>query len=157
MCFFVVVVFLLFVVVLHERAGSTNVIHLHGELRKARRTRDSSRVIDIGYDPIPIRSSESENEQLRPHIVWFGEEVMHFDVARNHVIDAAKFLVAGTSLSAFPAASLVKHARFDAEKIIVDIDPPEAPYGFRVLRGTVDAILPSLVDRWIVHQTTPDA
>jgi NAD-dependent deacetylase len=109
---------------LHERAGSTQVAHLHGELRKARSTLDDSMIVDVGYSAIHIGQMCPKGGQLRPHIVWFGEAVMLFDVALQHIMDADKFVVVGSSLTVFPAAALVQFARVDAEKIIIDLDPP---------------------------------
>jgi NAD-dependent deacetylase len=133
---------------LHERAGSTHIIHVHGELTKARSTADPSLVYEIGAKPIRLGDLCPQGGQLRPHIVWFGENVMHLDEAREHFLDAAKVLVVGTSLSVFPAAGLVEHASFDAEKILVDLEVHYRPHGFRVLAGSADTVLPSLVCDW---------
>ena len=133
---------------LHERAGSTRIIHVHGELTKARSTADTDLVYEIGDKPIRLGDRCPKGSQLRPHIVWFGEEVMRLEEAREHFVDAGKVLVVGTSLSVFPAAGLVELARFAAEKVLVDLDAARGPFGFRVLRGSADAVLPALVRGW---------
>lgn len=101
---------------LHERAGSTAVIHLHGEHSKARSSLDENLVYEIGRAKIRIGDLCAHGSQLRPHIVWFGEEVPRYKEARNHVLDAGHVLVVGTSLEVFPAAGLVKYARCHAKK-----------------------------------------
>ncbi len=83
---------------LHERAGSNNVLHLHGELRKARSTKDESRILDIGADPIELGDLAEDGAQLRPHVVWFGEMVPMIEVAAKEVIEADILIVVGTSL-----------------------------------------------------------
>jgi len=133
---------------LHERAGSKTVIHLHGELTKARSSVDESLVHEIGYKPIKLGDTCARGSQLRPHIVWFGEDVPLFDQAVRQVQDAGRVLVVGTSLAVYPAAGLAIHARFQAEKVLVDIDPPDAPFGFEVLRGSAEIVVPGLVKRW---------
>ena len=69
--------------ILHERAGSTKILHLHGELTKARSTVDPSLIYDIGYKDINPGDNCEKGSQLRPHIVWFGEEVPMMDEAVN--------------------------------------------------------------------------
>lgn len=133
---------------LHERAGSTKVIHLHGELTKARSTREPSLVYSIGAKTICIGDYCERGSQLRPHIVWFGEEVQYYDVALAHVCEADKLLVVGTSLSVFPAAGLAQYAPERAEKYLIDPNPPPAPQGFTVLEGSADKVLPELIAGW---------
>jgi len=133
---------------LHERAGSTRVIHVHGELTKARSTLDPALIFDIGDKPIRLGDRCPKGGQLRPHIVWFGENVMRMEEAVAHFLDAAKVLVVGTSLSVFPAAGLVEYAHSEAEKVLVDREIHRRPEGFRVLQGSADAVLPSLVRDW---------
>ena len=134
---------------LHERAGSTRIIHLHGELTKARSTRDPASVREIGSAPIRLGECCEAGGQLRPHIVWFGEEVQHFAEAEAEVASASRVIVVGTSLTVFPAASLVKRARFHAEKVLVDLDAADAPFGFKVLRGSAEKVLPALAAQWL--------
>lgn len=134
---------------LHERAGSTHVIHLHGELTKARSTANPSLIYNIGSSPIRLGDRCELGSQLRPHIVWFGEAVQFLDEARSHFFDAGKVLVVGTSLSVYPAAGLVDYAPYDAEKVIVDVECTDCPLGFRALVGSADKVLPALVQSWL--------
>jgi len=120
---------------LHERAGSTSVLHLHGELTKARSTADSSLVIPIeGWE---LRDGDlcPQGSQLRPHIVWFGEAVEEIPNAAELVATADVLLVVGTSLQVYPAASLAWAAPDAARRILVDPQPPEAP-GFEVIEAS---------------------
>ena len=134
---------------LHERAGSTRVIHLHGELTKARSTADESLVYDIGAKPIRLGDRCARGSQLRPHIVWFGEDVPLIETASEEFHDAAEVLVVGTSLKVYPAAGLVASAPAEAEKVHIDLHTDHCPFGFRALPGSADQILPLLVQGWL--------
>jgi NAD-dependent deacetylase len=134
---------------LHERAGSSRIIHLHGELTKARSTAHPDLVYDIGSAPIRLGDRCEKGSQLRPHIVWFGESVERFDDARFQMMDADRVLVVGTSLSVYPAAGLVEFALDRTMKVLVDVDPPGAPRGFRVISGSAEQVLPGLVETWL--------
>jgi NAD-dependent deacetylase len=105
-------------------------------------------IYDIGNRPIHLGDQCPNGSQLRPHIVWFGEEVIRLEEARQHFLDAAKVLIVGTSLSVFPAAGLVKHARFAAEKVLIDLEIAKRPFGFQVIQGSADEVLPALVCDW---------
>jgi NAD-dependent deacetylase len=94
---------------LHERAGSSNVLHLHGELTKARSTVDPSLVYNIGYKDINQGDTCDKGAQLRPHIVWFGEEVPMLEEAITLTSEADIFVVIGSSLNVYPAAGLVNY------------------------------------------------
>lgn len=93
-----------------------------------------------------------DGTQLRPDIVWFGEEVQFFEEARSHVASAAKVLVAGTSLSVFPAASLVTMAGGSAQKVLVSLDMEQPPCGFEFLRGKAAEVLPALAAKWLEEE-----
>lgn len=116
---------------LHERAGSTRLIHLHGELTKVRpencfNERDGfseETVFDIGFDSIQIGDNAPNGAQLRPHIVWFGEAVPKINAAIDAVEAADIMLIVGTSLQVYPAASLYAYA--NAGIPIYIIDPKE--------------------------------
>lgn len=95
---------------LHERAGSTRVLHLHGEIRKARSTADPSLVLPINGPSLKVGDRCPKGSQLRPHIVWFGEEVPLLPVAAAIVEHADVLVVVGSSLQVYPAAGLVHHA-----------------------------------------------
>ncbi|MDR9419974.1 NAD-dependent deacylase [Gracilimonas sp.] len=110
---------------LHERAGSTNVLHLHGELKKARSEKDESLVIDIGSDPIKLGDTAEDGAQLRPHVVWFGEMVPMIEVAAEEIAKADILVVVGTSLVVYPAASLVEYAPPKIPKYIIDPEEPQ--------------------------------
>jgi NAD-dependent deacetylase len=105
---------------LHERAGSTKVLHLHGELTKARSTVDKSLVYDIGYKDINPGDCCEKGSQLRPHIVWFGEEVPMMDEAANLTGNADIFVVVGSSLNVYPAAGLINYAPTKASLWLID-------------------------------------
>lgn len=110
---------------LHERAGSKNVIHLHGEIRKSRSTYDPSLVYTIpGWELNPGDRCE-QGSQLRPHIVWFGEMVPEMTRAQEVAATADVLITVGTSLNVYPAAGLV-HVAPKTSKLYV-IDPNEVP------------------------------
>lgn len=110
---------------LHERAGSSQVLHLHGELTKACSSRDKSHVVDIGYRPIEWGEKAGDGSQLRPFIVWFGEAVPEMDTAERWVSQADILVIIGTSLQVYPAAGLVNVAPVGST--IYLIDPNEVP------------------------------
>ena len=113
---------------LHERAGSTRVIHLHGELTKVRPENSynemdgfsEEKVFDVGFDPIELGDKAPNGAQLRPHIVWFGEPVPKIDLAIDAVEAADLVLIVGTSLQVYPAAGLYRYARTDIPIYIID-------------------------------------
>jgi NAD-dependent deacetylase len=105
---------------LHERAGSTDVVHLHGELTKARSTTDPSLIYEIGYKDILQGDKCEKGSQLRPHIVWFGEDVPMMDEAVRLTSEADIFVVAGSSLNVYPAAGLIAYAPPDASLWLID-------------------------------------
>lgn len=106
---------------LHERAGSSNVIHLHGELLKSRSEKDDSLIYDCHGD-ISLGDRAEDGAQLRPHIVWFGEMVPMLDKAVKVVEDCDIMLVIGTSLMVYPAASLIHYQSFDKPIFLIDPD-----------------------------------
>ncbi|MDT0554722.1 SIR2 family NAD-dependent protein deacylase [Patiriisocius hiemis] len=107
---------------LHERAGSTNVVHLHGELLKVRSTFDENLVMDWRNDLV-LGDFCEHNSQLRPHIVWFGEAVPMLDVAIQYVEEADIIVIVGTSMQVYPAASLIQYASPSAKAYFVDPNP----------------------------------
>lgn len=118
---------------LHERAGSTKIIHLHGELTKVRpenccNDRDGyseETVFDIGADEINLGDVAPNGAQLRPHIVWFGEAVPKIEAAIEAVEAADILLIVGTSLQVYPAAGLYRYAKMGTPIYI--IDPKDVP------------------------------
>ena len=134
---------------LHERAGSKSVLHVHGELAWARGSGKSGRRYQIDGAPIHLGRLCEEGTQLRPDIVWFGEETRHMEEAREIVAIADKVLVVGTSLTVYPAAGLVEFARADAERVVNALDLDEIPPGFRFLQGKATEVVPKLVAAWL--------
>lgn len=113
---------------LHERAGSKNVMHLHGELMKSRSTIDASLVYDIDGADLKLNDQCEKGSQLRPHIVWFGEAVPMMDVACRIASKADIFVVIGSSLVVYPAASLLEYAPIAIPKFIIDPVVPNVSY-----------------------------
>jgi NAD-dependent deacetylase len=118
---------------LHERAGSTKVIHLHGEATKVRPENcyndqdgySERSVIDIGYGKVSLGDLAPNGVQLRPHIVFFGEAVPKMEKAVEEVAKADILLIVGTSMQVYPAAGLYRYASYDTPIYI--IDPADVP------------------------------
>lgn len=110
---------------LHERAGSTKIIHLHGELNKARSTVDESIVYDLEGSDITINCRCEKGSQLRPHVVWFGEMVPMMEEAIKAVVSADILIVIGTSLAVYPAASLLEFVKTDTPVYLIDPVKPD--------------------------------
>lgn len=107
---------------LHERAGSKNVLHLHGELLKARSVRNEKYILDWAED-INLGDFDDDGNQMRPHIVWFGEAVPALEEAIPIVMQADYLIVIGTSLQVYPAAGLIDFAKPEAELFYIDLKP----------------------------------
>ena len=105
---------------LHERAGSKNVLHLHGEIMKSRSTLDPNLVYEIKGELLSLNDKCEKGSQLRPHIVWFGEAVPMMEAACDVAALADIFVVIGSSLVVYPAASLIEYAPIKAPKFIID-------------------------------------
>lgn len=119
---------------LHERAGSKNVLHLHGELTKARSTADSHLVYEIGYKDISLGDTCEKGSQLRPHIVWFGEPVPLITEAIEISKTADIFIVVGTSMVVYPAAGLIEFVPKKSPKYIID---PKKPVLYQPLHNVI--------------------
>lgn len=104
---------------LHERAGSTNVIHLHGELLKARPINSDEGIIDWKNDLI-IGDLDKNGIQLRPHIVWFGEMVPEMENAMKIAAEANLLVIIGTSMQVYPAAGLINYVPNNCEIFVID-------------------------------------
>ena len=115
---------------LHERAGSSQVLHLHGELTKACSSNNKKLVYDIGYNDIHLGDKAEDGSQLRPFIVWFGEPVPLIEKAAGIITSADILVVVGTSLQVYPAAGLVDFARPGTPVFL--IDPKEVKSSRRV-------------------------
>ena len=110
---------------LHERAGSSHVLHLHGEIRKSRSTADPNLVYDIDGWKLEEGDLCEKGSQLRPHVVWFGEAVPAIEEAAMVVSTAEIFVIIGTSMNVYPAAGLINYVQGDTPIYI--IDPNEVP------------------------------
>lgn len=105
---------------LHERAGSSHVLHLHGEIRKSQSSINPNLVFDIVGDEIPMGALCPLGSQLRPHVVWFGEAVPNLLKAAQIVEQADMLIIVGTSLQVYPAAGLINYAKQDCEIYVID-------------------------------------
>ncbi|HUS86683.1 MAG TPA: NAD-dependent deacylase [Bacteroidales bacterium] len=112
---------------LHERAGSTQVLHLHGELKKARSTTDPGLIYDIDGWELKMGDKCEKGSQLRPHIVWFGEPVPAMEGAAWLAASADIFVVVGTSLNVYPAAGLIGYAPSRASLWLIDPNDVQIP------------------------------
>ncbi|MFV0304009.1 MAG: SIR2 family NAD-dependent protein deacylase [Moheibacter sp.] len=115
---------------LHERAGSSKIIHLHGELLKVRSEKNENLMYDWVED-VNLGDKAEDGEQLRPHIVWFGEMVSMMEKAVDEVLSANILLVIGTSLQVYPAASLVDYIAYGNPVYVIDpnsVPTPDNPY-----------------------------
>ena len=130
---------------LHERSGNATVLHLHGNLREAKSTIDN-KIYPIKDANLNIGDFCKKGGQLRPNVVWFGEAVPNMEIAINKVMQANIFIIIGTSLSVYPAASLLSYAT-ESEKIIL-IDPTAQNYdGVEVIREKATSAVPKLVNQ----------
>jgi NAD-dependent deacetylase len=120
---------------LHERAGSTNVLHLHGELLKVRSTQNKNLILDWTED-LQTGDLDTNGHQLRPHIVWFGEEVPALEEAIDITETADYFAVIGTSLQVYPAAGLIAYTPSTTPVFYIDPKPISIPN----LRNKVETI-----------------
>lgn len=134
---------------LHERAGSTRVLHLHGRLDYARGTAGSAPARRLEGAPIRMGELCEQGTQLRPDVVWFGEAVRHLEEAASYVQAADIVLVVGTSLSVQPAASLADLASASARKVLVSLDVERVPDGFKFLQGRATDVVPQLAQEWM--------
>ncbi|MGB0413824.1 MAG: SIR2 family NAD-dependent protein deacylase [Coraliomargarita sp.] len=137
---------------LHERAGSSQVLHLHGELDTARSTDDESLLIELHGRDIELGDKCPKGSQLRPHIVWFGESVPMMSEAERIVRQADVLLVVGTSLVVYPAASLAFLAPKSADKYLINPEIPDDTrrYDFIFIEQTAATALPDLVEKLIL-------
>lgn len=120
---------------LHERGGSSNVLHLHGELLKARSIHNEFNIIDWKND-INMGDLHTDGHQLRPHIVWFGEAVPAIADAMDIVEQADYIIIVGTSMQVYPAAGLIDYARPTTPIFYIDPNPASIPH----LQNSIDVI-----------------
>lgn len=107
---------------LHERAGSSKILHLHGEIKKSRSTADENLIYDIDGSELNVGDTCEKGSQLRPHIVWFGESVPNIEKAFEIVTKAQIFVIIGTSLAVYPAASLVHYLKPNVPVFVINPD-----------------------------------
>ncbi|MGB7785407.1 MAG: NAD-dependent deacylase [Salinimicrobium sp.] len=132
---------------LHERAGSKNVIHLHGELMKARSTFDEDLILDWEGDIKPGDFCE-HNHQLRPHVVWFGEAVPMMEKAIEITSRADILIIIGTSMQVYPAAGLIEFIERDTPVYFIDPKPSIAEQkNLSIFAEKASVGVPKLVDR----------
>jgi len=134
---------------LHERAGSSKVLHLHGELKKVRSTIDNNLVYDLKGWELKMGDKCEKGSQLRPHIVWFGEAVPMIQLATEMTERADIFIVIGTSLNVYPAASLVQFVPDKATMYLIDPNSGQLPYVKRleIINENAGIGTPTLVER----------
>ncbi len=132
---------------LHERAGSSKVIHLHGEILKARSSRDETMITEC-LGNIELGDRAADGSQLRPHVVWFGEAVPMMERAIEAAKSADFFIVVGTSLEVYPAASLIDYVPYESPKFIVDPMPSGlADESFHVVQSSASEGIPRVVSQ----------
>jgi NAD-dependent deacetylase len=122
---------------LHERAGSTNVLHLHGNIRLSKSSGPNAEKAYYPIDGWELKTTDlcPEGYSLRPHVVWFGEEVPMYEVAMQCIAEADIFIVIGTSLQVYPAAGLIHYAINAETRYLIDPNANElnVPNSFRIL------------------------
>ena len=131
---------------LHERAGSTNVLHLHGELMKVRSLTHPERVYDLtgGNLDTSLETRDSYGDPVRPHIVFFQEDVPNFSPAVDLVAEADVFVVIGTSLVVYPAAALINYVRRGVPIYYIDPRPASVPQSVHVIAEKATVGVPML-------------
>lgn len=133
---------------LHERAGSSNVLHLHGELKKVRSTSNPELIYTLDHWELKLGDLCEEGSQLRPHIVWFGEAVSNIMPAIQFVKQADLLIVVGTSLMVYPAAGLLDYASSNIPLYLIDPTASPAAYyqNLTIIRKKAAVGVPELVD-----------
>ena len=134
---------------LHERAGSSKVLHLHGEILKARSSVDPSLIYLVIDGEINIGQKCERGSQLRPFIVWFGEQVPAMEKAIMLTSDADIFIVIGTSLEVYPAANLVDYAKIEITKYLVDPNAKSMPHinNLKIINSNAGIGVPGLISK----------
>ena len=137
---------------LHERAGSSQVLHLHGQLNYAISSAGCGRDAQKRYcqkkRALKMGDLADDGQQLRPDVVLFGEVPYQIKTAKQHFASAQRVLVVGSSLQVLPAAKLLNKARFHAEKIIISLDLDKRPFGFEFIKGKASIVVPAIVRQW---------
>lgn len=133
---------------LHEQAGSTKVLHLHGELKKARSTADPELICDIKGWELKIGDKCEKGSQLRPHVVWFGEAVPNIVPATELSSMSDIYIVIGTSLNVYPAAGLLHYVPNQTPKYLIDPKAADLSYipNLTIIKEKAGKGVPELVD-----------
>lgn len=141
---------------LHERAGNENVLHLHGQLKQVRSTGYPSTPYNLDGWELKLGDVCENGHQLRPHVVWFGEEVPNLPVAVQMVSEADAVIIVGTSLNVYPAAGLYQYARPDTPIWIIDPKANELHYPDSItpVNDKAGAALPRLVNSFLNGEIT---
>ena len=134
---------------LHERSGSNNVLHLHGKLMESKSTIDD-KVYEIDGSELILGDLCSLGGQLRPNVVWFGEAVPMMDKAIEIVKNADVFIIIGTSLNVYPAASLINYTSNACEKYIVDLNAMDE-IGITSIKEKASIAVPKLVNQILLN------
>lgn len=137
---------------LHERAGSTKVLHLHGELKKARSSADPNLIYEIEGWELKIGDKCKKGSQLRPHIVWFGEAVPEINNAIPIVQNADIMAIIGTSLQVYPAAGLINWVKKGVPVFLIDPNPSGSYPGVQIIKEKASKgveILAKEIERYI--------
>ncbi len=134
---------------LHERGGSSKILHLHGEMVKARSTLNENLIYTIGYNDIKPGDHCEKGSQLRPHIVWFGEAVPEISRAAELTAQADILLVIGTSLNVYPAAGLAQVTSANCRCYLIDPNAADLKLGLRwtILPQKAGEAVPVLVNQ----------
>lgn len=132
---------------LHERAGSTNVLHLHGVITKSQSNVDSTRTYPINGWELTEKDVCEYGQPLRAHVVWFGEQVPNMDTAASLCAVADIFAVIGTSLQVYPAAGLTQYVPQHTEKFVVDRKASYKGLGVTVIEKVASIGVPEMVSR----------
>ncbi len=133
---------------LHERAGSTNVLHLHGELMKVRSEVNEDLIYEMDHWELKLGDKAEDGHQLRPHIVWFGEAVPMIEEAIPIVREAEILMIIGTSLQVYPAAGLLSYAPQEIRKYYIDPNADSFSGGdITPIAQKAGEALPELVDK----------
>lgn len=132
---------------LHERAGSSKILHLHGELTKVRSISNPSKIFKLdSYDSKTTPETVIEGHRVRPHIVFFQEAVPMFEPATELVADADIFVIIGTSLVVYPAAALLNYVKAGTSVYYIDPNPSRVPDGVTVIREPATTGMAKLYD-----------
>lgn len=140
---------------LHERAGSTNVLHLHGELKKVRSSIDSSMIYELDGWELKKGDKCEKGSQLRPHVVWFGEPVPMIEPAAEISAEADIYLIVGTSLNVYPAAGLIHYAKDGIPVYLIDpkAEPVSGIRNLTVMQEKAGEAVPRLVKKMISNES----